>query len=486
MTKTIILAIFSTLIIIGCTNTVKVEKTFEHQPDLYPNYIGVTVPYNIAPLNFKVNNKYSQLDVVVSGKHGEPIHIQDTEDTDFPLKEWKQLLASNKGDSLQVCVSIKQQNTWYAYQPFYLYVSANAIDSHLAYRLIAPGYEVYSKMGIYQRCLEDFSQEAIYENTLVQGSCVNCHSFNQESAKDMSMHIRGKLGGTVMLNNGEMKVLKTKTDETLSKFVYPYWHPSGKYMAYTLNNTHQVFHSSNTKKVEVFDNASDIIVYDIQKNEIIKCASLMSDTIFETFPSFSADGKTLYFCSAKQHQMPMEYNKVQYDLCSIGFDPESGTFSNTVDTLFKATSINKSVTFPRPSPDGKYVMLTLIEYGNFSIWHKEADLYLLDLENNKVRAINEVNSNDTESHHSWSSDGKWFIFSSRRIDGLYTRPYIASFDENGKIGKPFLLPQKDVNFYDDLLFSYNIPEFITEPVELDIPALEEQLNGEKTQVAIRE
>ena len=58
------------------------------------------------------------------------------------------------------------------------------------------------------------------------------------------------------------------------------------------------------------------------------------------------------------------------------------------------------------------------------------------------------------------------IFSSRRIDGLYTRPYIAYIGKDGKVGKPFLLPQKDTEFYDRFMMSYNIPEFITGKVKV--------------------
>lgn len=59
-----------------------------------------------------------------------------------------------------------------------------------------------------------------------------------------------------------------------------------------------------------------------------------------------------------------------------------------------------------------------------------------------MRPIKEVNSDDTESFHNWSSNSRWFVFSSRRGDGLYTRLYLASMDENGVVGKPFLLPQE--------------------------------------------
>ena len=57
------------------------------------------------------------------------------------------------------------------------------------------------------------------------------------------------------------------------------------------------------------------------------------------------------------------------------------------------------------------------------------------------------------------------LFSSRRMDGLYTRPFIAYIDEKGQACKPFLLPQKDTDFYFRFMKSYNIPEFITGEVK---------------------
>ena len=52
------------------------------------------------------------------------------------------------------------------------------------------------------------------------------------------------------------------------------------------------------------------------------------------------------------------------------------------------------------------------------------------------------------------------MFSSRRIDGRYTRLYLAHYAGNGRFDKPFLLPQKDPSHNDLRLESYNVPDFI--------------------------
>jgi len=213
---------------------------------------------------------------------------------------------------------------------------------------------------------------------------------------------------------------------------------------------------------------------------------LMKDSIFETFPSFSPDGKWLYFCASAAKEMPSEYKDVKYNLCRIAFNAEDGTFGDRVDTLFNAAGIGKSVTFPRPSPNGKYIMFTLIDYGNFSIWHKEADLYLLNTETGTVKPLDNANSPNTESYHSWSSNSQWFVFSSRRLDGLYTRPFIAHIDENGNCTKPFLVPQESSDYYDDLLLSFNIPEFISKPIDLSAREVEQLAYTSGTNVSQRE
>ena len=299
----------------------------------------------------------------------------------------------------------------------------------------------------------------------------------------MSLHIRGANGATALVQDKNIEMLSTKTEQMIGNAQYTYWHPSEKYIAYSTNKTQQGFHVRDAKRVEVIDLESDVFVYDVVKNEMVSCPLLSKKESFETFPSFSADGKTLYFCTANSRPIPDEYNQIRYNLCSIAFDPASRTFGNQVDTLFAAEAMGKSVSFPRPSYDGKYLMFTLSDYGNFSIWHKEADLWLTDLTTRQSRPLTEVNSNDVESYHNWSSNSRWFVFSSRRIDGLYTRPYIAGIDAQGKVTKPFLLPQKDPDDYIRSFYSYNLPEFVTGPVTVnprDLAAA--AMNPERKQV----
>ncbi|MDH6304487.1 hypothetical protein M2459_001220 [Parabacteroides sp. PF5-5] len=470
----------------SCKEEVSSPQVKHELPAIFPDYTEVTIPPSIAPLNFKVEGIYTKIDAVIEGNTSGSLHVQGDDFIAIKPKAWKQLLADNIGGSLKVTVSVKHVDGWVQYDPFNIYISTYPIDYGLTYRLIAPGYEVYSKMGIYQRNLSDFTQTALLENTLIPGNCMNCHSFCMANPEKMSLHIRGEYGATLLLNDGEASLLNTKTDQTISSCVYPYWHPSGKYIAYSVNDTKQVFHEVKDERVEVLDLKSDIVVYHIETNQLFSTPLLKSENAFETYPSFSPDGRTMYFCTADVKPLPEEYQQLRYSLCSIAFNPETGTFGNQVDTLVSAAKSGKSVSHPRPSYDGKYLMYTLADYGNFLVWHKEADLWLLDLATGETRELSEVNSKDADSYHCWSSNSRWFVFGSRRIDGLYTHPYIASVREDGSITKPFLLPQETPLYYEASLYSFNVPEFITEPVKMNISEVESKLlSKERKQMIYR-
>ena len=474
--KKILYILMGLMGLIGCTETVTDAKQEALQPQIYPDYLGVTIPVNIAPLNFSMaDEKVLCVDAVITDRHGNDLHSQGEESVDFDIDDWHALLDQNRGDSLNVTVSAKYDDGWHTYRPFSIYVSPDSIDYGICYRLIEPGYEVWSKMGIYERNLSSFDERALIENTQFEG-CVNCHSFNRGNPADMSLHIRGPHGATLLRqNDGPITAYNTKTDQTLGLCVYPYWHPSGRYIAYSTNSTKQLFHSADSNRIEVFDTASDLQVYDIEKNELLLSPLLKQEGVYETYPVFSADGRSLYFCAARAlpqteqaEQSAAQLDSICYNLCRIDFDPTTGNFGNRIDTIINAEAQHKSVSFPRPSYDGRFLCYTLSDYGQFCIWHHEADLWLLDFSTGQSQPMTGANSDDTESFHNWSTNSRWLVLSSRRDDGLFTRPYFCHVDVSGAVTKAFMLPQRNPRqFYRDRFFSFNVPEFITAPVNFD-------------------
>ncbi len=480
--KKILYTLLAILTLAACTNeTVGDARQEKSMPQIYPDYIGVTVPVNIAPLCFCMADETASLvDAVVTDRHGRSLHSQGQEAVNFDLDDWHALLGQNRGDSLSVTVSAKYDDGWHTYRPFTIHVSPDSIDYGICYRLIAPGHEVWSKMGIYERDLSSFEERPLIENTQFEG-CVNCHSFNRANPADMSLHIRGSHGATLLRQDyGPVTAYNTKTDQTLGLCVYPYWHPSGRYIAYSTNTTRQTFHSAHPNRIEVFDEASDLQVYDIGKNELLLTPLLKQDSVYETYPVFSADGRSLYFCAAQalpegNHQL----DSIRYNLCRVDFNPETGQFGDSIDIIVDAVAQRKSVSFPRPSYDGRYLCYTLSDYGQFSIWHREADLFLLDLSTGQNLPMTGANSDDTESFHNWSSNSRWLVLSSRRDDGLYTRPYFCHVDTKGRCSKAFMLPQRNPRrFYRERFLSYNVPDFITGPTRFDAHQASRAINDE--------
>ena len=468
--KKILYALFAILAFSACTEAVSDARQEAALPQIYPDYLGVTIPVNIAPLCFSMADEGAlRIEAVISDNQGNSLRSQGKESVNFGISDWRKLLSQNQGDSLNVIVSAKYADGWHTYRSFPIYVSPDSIDYGICYRLIEPGYEVWSKMGIYERTLSSFDERPLIENTQFEG-CVNCHSFNRGNPADLSLHIRGPHGATLLRHNGSpLTAYNTKTDQTLGFCVYPYWHPSVRYIAYSTNATRQLFHSAASNRIEVFDTASDLQVYDVEKNELLLSPLLKQDSVYETFPVFSADGRSLYFCAASalpegSHQL----DSIHYNLCRIDFDPATGAFGSLIETIVDAASQSKSVSFPRPSYDGRFLCYTLSDYGQFSIWHHEADLFLLNLSTGESRPMTEANSDDTESFHNWSSNSRWMVFSSRRDDGLFTRPYFCHVDDEGVVSKAFMLPQRHPRrFYQDRFLSFTVPEFVVSPVRFD-------------------
>lgn len=478
--KKIYVYMMAAMMLASCTekpeNVTKVDKL----PAIFPDYSGVTIPDGIAPMNFNVTgDDYDCVDVTVKGSKGGEVH-SNGDYAKFDLDDWHSLTRQNKGGTLTFTVCVEKDGKWTQYKDFTMTVSPYAIgDWGLTYRRIAPGYEVYGHMGIYQRDLSTFDETPIFDNLAAPGACVNCHTPNRTNPDQYTFHVRGEHGATVVHRDGKEELLKAKNDSIHGSMVYPYWHPSGKYCAYSTNNTHQSFHSVRSERIEVFDQSSDVFVYEPSTHQLILDSLLMTKDHYETYPAFSPDGRTLYFCSSTAEPIPSGYKDIKYNICKIAFNPDNGSFGTRVDTIFNARKMGKSATHPRPSYDGRYLMFTMSDYGCFPIWHKEADNWLLDMRTGKAQPMTAANNDNTDSWHNWSTNSHWFVFTSRRGDGLYTRLYIASVDDKGNVSKPFLLPQENpLDYYDKLLDSYNTPDFTTKPVKLDEREMGRQIGSD--------
>lgn len=445
----------------------------ESSPLLNPDYTGIVIPPNIAPMNFEIDMPGEKYVTRIKGAEGKSFTVEG-KTVKWDMEVWHELLDATRGADLNYEVYVKDKDNYWKCYTFKNKVADEDIDPYISYRLIEPSYIQYACMTINQRDLTSFDEQVVFNTTgpgdETKGFCINCHvPRNQYRNQDSQFHVRKNKGGTIIMRNGKVEKVNLKTDSTLSAGVYPAWHPTLDLIAYSTNDTHQTFFPFSEQKVEVYDKASDLMLYDTNTKEVSHIAN--DPALLETFPVWHPDGNKILYSVARYPEgvvpenVESNYAKIQYDIVSRDFDMKTRKFSDP-DTLVYASKDEMSALMPRVSPDGKYLLYCKAPFGTFHIWHKDSDLYITDLITGEERPLSEANSDDTDSYHSWSSNSRWIVFSSRRDDGSYTRPYITYISPDGKDTKAFVVPMETPQYYATLMKSYNVPEFFVSPVEV--------------------
>ncbi|MBQ9216316.1 MAG: PD40 domain-containing protein [Prevotella sp.] len=471
------------LLISSCINHPDVpssSKEVKSLPAIFPDYCNVTVPYNIAPLNFMLPaDEYEACVARITMPDGQQQTYGKGVKVQIPEKEWHTMLDASKGKSIKVEVWGQKEGQWLSFNPFEIRIAKEPIDEYLSYRLIEPSYVAWTYMEIDQRNLTSFEESQIFNNDVTMndktiGQCINCHSYQNYKTDNMLFHVRLSNAGTVIVNDGKVSKVNMKRDYTISGGVYPAWHPTAKLIAFSTNRTRQGFHTLNPNKIEVYDEASDLILYDVTTDSVTVVSN--DSTLLEVYPTWSPDGKYLYYC--KSVPLPEEmrdkdirsfYPYIQYNLYRRTFDLTTHNFGEE-ELVYDAASENKSATLPRISPDGRYLLFARGQYGCFHIRHADGDIVCKPLDGEDASEIDLSNLNSegfADSYPSWSSNGHWIMCSSRRGDGNFSRVYFSYFN-NGKVEKAFMLPQEDPEHNTFRLRCYNRPEFMVEPVRISV------------------
>ena len=423
---------------------------------IYPDYKEVTIPANIAPLNYRYAMKGTSNAFTTFTIDDQSVTIKGTEVT-WPVRKWKRFLEGAAGKTIRVeaRATVDGQTVTDAWN---IYVSPDPVDGYLTYRLIEPAYQMWNEVSIVERCVEDFSETVICDYKHTDNACMNCHIHGQQRGDLSLYYIRGPHGGAILNRDGKLRKLTLNVPGMLSGTVYGELHPSGRFGVFSTNIILPGFHTLSGKRMEVFDSASDLTVADFDKNLMINEPHVARADAWETFPCFSADGASVFYCVADTVSLPSQIQEVRYSLVSASFDDTSGHIGKQVDTLWSGPAHNSSVCHPKASPDGRWLLFTVSDYGTFPLFHTECTLYLADLQSGEIQPLEAVKGDGPDTYHSWSSDSHWFVFASKRGDGMYGKPYFCHLDSEGRPSKPFVLPQKSPRFYDYNLKSFNIPD----------------------------
>ena len=446
----------------------------QRPPRIHPDYSGITIPPNIAPLNFCVDEPGRAYHVTVSAARGEPIRVTaDEPKIVIPPKKWRVLLNANQGDQLRFDVCAQgADGSWQQYEPITNTIAREPIDSYLVYRLMNVIYNYYQRMKLCEHNIESAEESVLLDSRSFGDGCMNCHMFLANGVEKVAIQIRQGSApygsGMLLIQDGVITKVDARTAANPRVAAFASWHPSGRALVFSTNKVRQFFHSARKEVREGIDLISDLSVYVLDTHSVLNPPSISRPDQLETWPTWSADGRYLYYCNApllwteSDVPPPPHHLDLRYDLMRIAFDVESRRWGDP-ETVLSAGQARQSITLPRSSPDGKFLLFCMSKYGGFPALQPDADLYMMDLASRRYWRL-ECNSDEAESWHAWSSNSRWIVFSSKRVDKIFMKAYLCYVDEDGHAQKPFVLPQKDPAFYDSFIRVYNVPEFAREPM----------------------
>lgn len=473
--KATVIGIFCSVIILSgvwlfsrTSQTLGKSTQVNSTPSISPEYFGTVIPYNIAPLNFRILEEGRAYHVKISSDSGPAIEIAGkTGSIRIPLRKWRALLEANKGHKVFIDIYVKNANNeWLQYERIVNTIAKEDIDETVVYRLMKPIYNWWKEIAIYQRNLTDYDVSPVLHGRSFGEGCLNCHSFVGNAPDTMTIGLRSATYGshTLLARNGSAHKIG-------AKWGYTAWHPSGRLAVYSINKVRQFFHTGGMEVRDVVDLDSALVCYNIDSKKAVCPPELSDKNRLETYPAWSPDGRYLYYCSGpilwQDHNAvpPENYDKLKYDLRRIAYKIETNQWGKA-ETVLTADETGLSILLPRISPDGRFLLFCMCRYGCFPIYQPGSDLYLMDLNTGQYRKL-DINSEYSESWHSWSSNSRWFAFSSKRKGGSLTRTYLSYVNEAGQAHKPFILPQKDPAYYDSLLETFSVPELIKGSVKVD-------------------
>jgi hypothetical protein len=454
---------------------------------IYPDYSNTVIPPNIAPLNFMVQEQgtsycariYSEKDGAIEIFNRSPKIIIGT-------NVWHKLLNDNKGGRLYFDIFVRKDKAgWVRFGTIINRIASEELDGFVIYRRMHPAHiKTRGHLGIYQRNLGNFDEKLVLDNSGCRDLCINCHSFSANRPDNVLIGIRSdKHGEKTLLIEGD------NVTKIGAKFGYTAWHPSGKLAVYSINKLPMFFHSIGEEVRDTFDIDSALAYFVVDSRTIKTSPEISRKEYAETWPAWSSDGRFLYFCSTPitwsgQETFPPDgYDKVKYDLVRVSYDVEYDKWGR-VETILSSKNTGLSIAMPRISPDGRWLVFCMCDHGYFPPWQKDSDLYIIDLKSVEESGRCEyrrldISSDHSEGWHSWSSNSRWIIFSSKKEQGAFTRCYISYVDETGKVYKSLILPQKRPDYYDDCLEIFNNPEFVTGPIAASSTRMARVMNSDK-------
>jgi len=210
-----------------------------------------------------------------------------------------------------------------------------------------------------------------------------------------------------------------------------------------------------------------LVVYDRETKTFAALPGADDPTYVQSNAVWSPDGKEIAFARATAHhsgrldqknsalidekdvpEFTVEKQPFRYDLYRIPFNDGKG---GTPEPLPGASGDGMSNFFPKYSPDGKWIVFCKAK--SYMLLQPDSELYIMPAAGGQARRLR-YNTARMNSWHSWSSNSRWLVFSSK-VNTAYTQLFLTHIDDDGNDSPPVLLER-----FTSSDRAANIPEFV--------------------------
>jgi len=312
--------------------------------------------------------------------------------------------------------------------------------------------------------------------------CGNCHSF-ADNGSVLGLDVdygndKGAYGilpvSTHMVMNDEKIITWSdykREDGELTFGLLSRVSPTGRYVVSTVKDRSVFVAIPDIMISQLFFPIKGIlVVYDRQTKTFAPLPGADDPEYVQTNAVWSPDGKELVFARTKAHhsehleqqnsaivddkdvpEFTVEKQPFRYDLYRIPFNDGKG---GTAEPLEGASNNGMSNFFPKYSPDGKWIVFCQAK--SYMLLQLDSELYIVPAAGGAARRLR-YNTARMNSWHSWSSNSRWLVFSSK-VNTPYTQLFLTHIDEHGDDSPPVLLER-----FTSPDRAANIPEFVRLP-----------------------
>src|SRR5262245_60436326 len=312
--------------------------------------------------------------------------------------------------------------------------------------------------------------------------CGNCHSFaDNGSVLGLDVDYGNDKGAYAIMSVDKHMLLNDekiitwadykREDGELTFGLLSRVSPTGRYVVSTVKDRSVFVAIPDLMISQLFFPIKGILViYDRETKKFSALPGADDPKYVQSNAVWSPDGKELVFARttayrperlAQQNsalidekdvpEFVVEKKPFRYDLYRIPFNDGKG---GKPEPVRGASGNGMSNYFPKFSPDGKWIVFTKSK--SYMLLQPDSELYIIPAKGGVARRLR-YNTPRMNSWHSWSSNSRWLVFSSK-VNTAYTQLFLTHIDDDGNDTPPVLLER-----FTSSDRAANIPEFVRLP-----------------------